>query len=79
MCFKYCNLKINSVRSLVEQGFDMTGVQNIFSSMDDSEKTDADARYLSELITFQIDSFQFHSAVDKNDTSTLLVPSHVPF
>ena len=56
------------VRSLVEQGFDMAEVQNIFTSMDDSDKTDADARYLSELITFQIDSFQFHPAVDQNNT-----------
>ena len=49
----------------------MTEVQNIFTSMDDSDKTDADVRYLSELITFQIDSVQFHPAVDQNNTSII--------
>ena len=63
--------KIIRVRSLIEQGFDMAEVQNIFTSMDDSDKTDADTRYLSELITFQIDSFQFHPAVDQNNTSII--------
>ena len=58
------------VRSLVEQDFHMKEIQNIFTSIDDSEKTDADA-HLSELITFQIDSFRFHSAVDQNDTSII--------
>ena len=49
----------------------MTEVQNIFTSMDDSEKTDPDARYLSKLITFQIDSFLFHPAVYPNDISII--------
>ena len=49
----------------------MKEIQNIFTSIDDSENTDADAHYLSELITFQIDSFQFHSAVDQNDPSII--------
>ena len=59
------------VRSLVEHGFHMKEIQNIFASIDDPEKTDADAHYLSELITFQIDSFQFHSADDQNGTSII--------
>ena len=59
--------KVIRTSSLINQGSKMSEVNEIFSSISNSTKTESDADLLSERLNFQIENFQFHLEIQRED------------
>ena len=63
--------KVIRTRSLVNQGYKMSEVKEILSSVSDSAKTESDADLRSERLNFQIENNQFHIEIQRKDQSMI--------
>ena len=64
-------VKVIRTRSLINQGFKMSEVMEIFSTVSSSAKTESDADLLSERLNFQIENIQFHMEIQREDESII--------
>ena len=64
--------KIIRTRSLINQGFKMSKVKKIFSSVSSSAKTESDVDLLSKRVSFEIENIQFHIAIQRGSNNNLL-------
>ena len=54
-------------RSSISQGFKMSEIMEIFSSVSNSAKTESNVDLLSERLNFQIENIQFHIEIQRED------------
>ena len=63
--------KIIRTRSLIEQGFDMSQIKDIFENVENFDSLESHANALSEMLNFRLENIQFHIDVNSEDQSII--------
>ena len=58
-------------RSLIEQGFDMSEIKDIFENVENSDCSEVDVTALSEMLNFHLENIQFHIDLNSEDRSII--------
>ena len=59
--------KIIRTRSLIEQGFDMSQIKDIFENVENFDSLESHANAFSEMLHFRLENIQFHIDVNSED------------